>query len=192
VAVARAALELHVRETGGQNRGPLVEAIQLYAAGARYFPWCVAFCDVCLRLGFAAVGQEPPLSLGLSCSKLVRGVDILGRVYELAETSTGRYPLRQAQPGDLLVLRGGETGFRHMGLVVEPQQADGTVPTIEGNTNDAGSAEGDGVYMKHRNPRRSPAVFVSMHLAAPQRYGDATPGDPGYRGIGAGLAQLVK
>ena len=206
VVVARAALELHVRESGGQNHGPLVEALQLYAAGSRYFPWCAAFCDVCLRLGFAMAAQELPLSIGVSCSSLVRRAAADRRVYELVGAATGQYPLAKAQPGDLMVLRGGDRGFRHIGLVVEPQLADSSVPTIEGNTNDAGSAEGDGVYLKHRNPRRTPSVFITLRQAAaaddesaPQHIAAAPPatGTPGdtsaeYRGPGAGLSRLIQ
>lgn len=162
VAVARAALALHIRETGGNNRGPTVEAIQLYAAGATHYAWCAAFCQLCLRLGFEAAGQKLPLGVGISCSSLVVRAAKLSRVFELRGAGTGRFPAGTPQPGDLLVLRGGPTHYRHVGLVVAAPRADGVVPTIEGNTNDAGSAEGDGVYEKERRPKRTPCVFVTL------------------------------
>jgi hypothetical protein len=41
----------------------------------------------------------------------------------------------------------------HIGIVIKNQTSiNETITTVEGNTNDAGSAEGDGVYIKHRNP----------------------------------------
>jgi hypothetical protein len=191
IAVARQALALHIRETGGQNRGPLVEAIQRFAGGRAGEAWCGAFCAVCLRLGAQAAGEKLPLSIGLSCSRLVKRAHALGRVFEQPGSSSGEYPVGHAAPGDLLVLRGGRTGYKHMGIVVQAPEAAparevaqapensptdgpdadraaltqaraGLLVTIEGNTNDRGSAEGDGVYEKQRNLRRTPAVFVRV------------------------------
>lgn len=162
LAVAREALQLHIRETGGNNRGPTVEAIQLYAEGSTHYAWCAAFCHLCLRFGFEAAGQKLPLSIGISCSSLVARAQKLNRVFELSGAGAGQFPPGTPQPGDLLVLRGGPTHYRHVGLVVAAPRADGVVPTIEGNTNDAGSADGDGVYEKERRPKRTPCVFVTL------------------------------
>lgn len=162
VAVARAALRLHIRETGGNNRGPTVEAIQLYAAGSTHYAWCAAFCHLCISFGFAAAQSKPPLSVGISCSSLVARAAKLNRVFELADASAGQFKLGTPQPGDLLVLRGGPTHYHHVGLVVAAPRPDGVVLTIEGNTNDAGSSEGDGVYEKERKPKRMPCVFVTL------------------------------
>lgn len=162
VAVARAALKLHIRETGGNNRGPTVEAIQLYAAGSTHYAWCAAFCQLCLRLGFAAAGQKMSLSIGISCSSLVARAHKQRRVFELGGAGAGQFSPGTPQPGDLLVLRGGPTHYRHVGLVAAAPRADGVVVTIEGNTNDAGSADGDGVYEKERQPKRTPCVFVTL------------------------------
>lgn len=41
--------------------------------------------------------------------------------------------------------------FSHIGIATGSPDAKGNVPTIEGNTNGAGSREGDGVYAKSRN-----------------------------------------
>lgn len=162
VAVAREACDLYIRETGGRNRGPLVDAIQLFAAGSTGYAWCAAFCDTCLRLGFEAAGGKPPLRVGVSCSSLVQRAGKKGLVFEPQGFSLGQYPSARPLPGDLLVLRGGETGFHHVGLVVGASQPDGRIPTIEGNTNDSGSAEGDGVYKRLRNPARPRCVLVRL------------------------------
>ena len=162
VAVAREALSLHIRETGGKNRGPLVDAIQLFAASSTGYAWCAAFCDTCLRLGFEAAGGKPPLRVGVSCSSLVRRAGRKGLVFEPQGFSLGQYPSARPRPGDLLVLRGGKTGFHHVGLVVGAPQPDGRIPTIEGNTNDSGSAEGDGIYKCVRNPARPHCVLVRL------------------------------
>lgn len=167
LAVARAALALHIRETGGNNRGPLVEALQVYAGCYEGDPWCAAFCDVCVRLGFEAAGLKPPLRIGVGCSDLVRRAAKLERVFELEHAGLGEYALGAPEAGDLLVLRSSKKAasakpYRHIGLVVSPLNARGVLETIEGNTNDAGSADGDGVYLKRRDPQRALSVFIRL------------------------------
>lgn len=43
----------------------------------------------------------------------------------------------------------------HVGLVRGPRGSDGLIPTVEGNTNGAGSAEGGSVLLKRRSPSQS-------------------------------------
>lgn len=167
LAVARLALQLHIRETGGNNRGPLVEALQLSAGCGTGDPWCAAFCDVCVRLGFAAAGARLPLRVGAGCSDFVRRAAKQGRVFELAQAGTGEFSTGIPAPGDLLVLRRARrtqraTPYRHIGLVAQAPDPRGIISTIEGNTNDVGSADGDGVYAKQRDPRRVLCVFVTL------------------------------
>jgi hypothetical protein len=167
LAVARAALALHIRETGGNNRGPLVEALQVHAGCREGDPWCAAFCDVCAGVGFGAAQQQLPLRIGVSCSDLIRRAAKQGRVFELAQSGTGEFPAGSPEPGDLLVLRAGKTStrakpYRHIGIVVSALNERGVLETIEGNTNDAGLADGDGVYQKRRDPRRALCVFVNL------------------------------
>jgi hypothetical protein len=60
----------------------------------------------------------------------------------------------------------------HVGLVRGPRGSDGLVPTVEGNTNGAGSADGGGVLLK----RRSPSQALSFRIAGygiPGRFSQA-------------------
>jgi hypothetical protein len=41
--------------------------------------------------------------------------------------------------------------FSHIGIALGSPDKKGNVPTVEGNTNGAGSREGDGVYRKVRH-----------------------------------------
>ena len=61
-------------------------------------------------------------------------------------TWTLKPPGRDIQRGDIVVFN-----FSHVGIAVGPVDANGFVPTVEGNTNAAGSREGDGVYRKLRS-----------------------------------------
>ncbi len=54
-------------------------------------------------------------------------------------------------------------GHKHTGLV-ETAFPNGNCITIEGNTNDGGSPEGDGVYRRTRD-RKELLAFIDLNLA---------------------------
>lgn len=61
------------------------------------------------------------------------------------------------QRGDIVVFT-----FSHIGIATGPPDASGRVATVEGNTNGAGSREGDGVYAKNR-PLSSIRSRIRIH-----------------------------
>lgn len=151
---------LGVREDArANNTGVAVEAILKRAGGKRGMAWCCAFCDVVVEEAYRRLHLAPPLNVGLSCSSLVKRARELQRVFDDPSW---------AREGELIVLRGGKTGFRHVGIVAASPGANATwVKTIEGNTNAAGSSEVDGVYEKRRRCARRkdhtrPCVFVRV------------------------------
>ncbi|WP_433870147.1 CHAP domain-containing protein [Saccharopolyspora sp. CA-218241] len=79
-----------------------------------------------------------------------------GNVYTTGEqkgTAYGSDQLSQAQPGDVLLFGtspNSASSSTHI-AIVEKVNGDGTVTTIEGNTNGEGSNDGDGVYRKQRD-----------------------------------------
>jgi hypothetical protein len=150
------AADLHIREHGGQNEGAEVEAIIELATGKReHIPWCLAFQHAAYERACRNCGIEPRFDLGVSCSALVARMKKLGRSVDW----------QRAQRGDLWVLRGGDTGYRHVGAVgTRPVLTGGTLNfwSVEGNTNAAGSAEGDGVYRKSRHIEVAAAVFIDI------------------------------
>jgi hypothetical protein len=96
-------------------------------------PWCCTFCAwVALKAGVANLFPRTA-----SCADAVAWFKQQGRWSE--------YPAIGAQ------VFYGPGGGSHTGIVVD-YDAD-TITTVEGNTNDNGSAEGDGVYLKKRNRR---------------------------------------
>lgn len=139
--IAQVFLVLKVREHGGANKGEVVEAFLRSQGGHGGQPWCVAFAAWCLETACKLHGIKVPIDANLSSSDLYRKAEKAGRIKQPGA----------ARAGDLFVLKGGPTGFKHTGLVAGKLLANGKLPTIEGNTNDAGSAEGDGVYKKERN-----------------------------------------
>lgn len=127
--VSYAGYEVGVKEAG-HNAGARVETYLSMVGLDKGNAWCMAFVYFILRkagVDFIKTG---------SCSA----------AYEWAKANNRLTD--KPQPGDVFLLRGGNTGHKHTGIVTNVQ---GTyVNTIEGNTNDDGSAEGDGVYRRTR------------------------------------------
>ncbi|UTI65595.1 CHAP domain-containing protein [Paraconexibacter antarcticus] len=127
---ARHTLAQHVFETGGNNRGPMVERIIRYAGGDVGEPWCVDFVIWCYgNAGSRVVHPGFPRAVSMMKTAKTR------------ETST-------PQPGDIV-----RYTFDHTGIFVR-DNGNGTITTIEGNTGSSGAVSdgngSDGVYEKVR------------------------------------------
>lgn len=136
-ALSHAIDEIGVREDGGPNRGPEVD-VYLRAVGldpARdSYPWCAAFVFWCYQR--AAGNLKAPLTLPRTAS-----------VRKLLEASTGQRT-QFPQRGAIFVQDHG-SGRGHCGLVLDVGGR--TIVTVEGNTNDDGSREGIGVFLRTRH-----------------------------------------
>lgn len=126
--ISYAEKEIGVREQTGNNDGPRISQY-LHTVGLSHRePYCAAFvCWVYAQAGFnqPRSGWSPDLFPG---SRLARS----------------------ALPGDVLGIYFKAYGrIAHVGLIVR-QEGDFII-SIEGNTNLAGSREGEGVYLKKRH-----------------------------------------
>lgn len=134
--------ELAVRETS-RNRGPGIEKYwteTTYPGGYKNRePWCAAFVSWIVAVASRkAFEVTPPFTLPRT--PLAFGFESWQRGNA---GIVSRVPQASARPGDIVVF-----SFSHVGLVVSNDR--GTLTTIEGNTDGAGSREGNGVYRKTR------------------------------------------
>ena len=147
VKVARYIESLDIREGRRPNTGASVEFLLAFAKGSPGMPWCVAFVYCVTHFAYAILNKYPPEDMAsLSCSALIRWAENRGLV------------VTEPQPGDLMVLVGGKTGYYHVCVVVGVNGR--VITTVEGNTNDAGSPDGDGVYQRDRTG--AAAVFIRV------------------------------
>ena len=131
--------EVGVKEQGGANRG---ERVEQYLAATGFGPgyaWCAAYVSWC----FLQAGIEAPRSAWVPSfagkSK---------RIYQ-----RGQFTKKTPQPGDVFLIWYARLKRpAHIGFVEKWE--DQWVTTVEGNTNDDGSREGDGVYRKRRLKRQ--------------------------------------
>ena len=137
--------KIGLRESGRPNSG---EQIREFLAADSYkpnatddgYPWCAAF--VCRIVQLAMEGREwtfkRPTTPGAWAFE----------DWSLAQdrsTWTRRPPGEDVERGDIVIFN-----FSHIGICVRGPDERGMIKTVEGNTNDAGSREGDGVYRKIR------------------------------------------
>ena len=126
-----------VREATGQNDGVWVERFLAYTKLKKGNPWCAAF--VCYTLGIN--GIENPKS-GYSPTLF----PTKNLIYK-----TGWKDSKQPQITDVFgIYFINKKRIAHVGFIDEWKASSNYTLTVEGNTNEAGSREGDGVYRKRR------------------------------------------
>lgn len=140
----------------GSNRGPEVneylKAVGLDATGGSY-PWCVAFTHYCY--------SKAAKQLGLNDNPHIRTAGVLDHWSKAAKkpnavrikSDSAINSPELVKPGSLFIIDLGK-GTGHSGIVIE--NANGRLITIEGNTNDNGSREGIGVFL--RNSRKIASI----------------------------------
>ena len=131
----------------GSNRGPEVDnyirRVGLNPAGR--FAWCAAFLYFCFDEAALAQPRANPV---IKTAGVLDHWDKAGRqgVPRITSAKAAQDP-SLVQPGHIFIIdTGAPGGGGHTGLVVEV--VGGKLVTIEGNTNDAGSAEGVGVFKR--------------------------------------------
>jgi len=153
VAYARQHLKQRPIEIGGENAGPWV---RLYMDGNEGppWPWCAGFVTFVLRQAASSKGVPMPHPYTFGC-------DYLAAVAQSKNTflspETGA-DLASIKPGYLFLVRKTENNWAHIGIV-ETVQGDSML-TIEGNTNDSGSAEGFEVCRRTRGIKDKDYLLV--------------------------------
>lgn len=150
-AIAHAAeSKIGIREKGGNNKGP--DLAPFFAADS-YKPnpsddgyaWCAAFVCWAVKTAMDATGtketpgfQRPTTPGAWAFEKWSLAQD--------ATTQTKKKPRGDIQRGDIIVFT-----FSHIGIAVGHPDKNGHFYTVEGNTDEAGSREGGGVFRKRRH-----------------------------------------
>lgn len=149
--------ERGVREEGGENRGPRIEEY-LRATDPPISvaaPWCAAFVQFVSDRAAEALAVANPLDA-------VR-LEALVQSYADWSEGLGLFVERgAARPGDLVIYRFPRVPrWNHIGILASRVDRDGSFSAVEGNTNDAGSREGDGVVLKLRSTEAGyPTAFI--------------------------------
>lgn len=153
--LGRAALEIARGRVGvreeplGSNSGPEVDRYLMRVGLAPGNPWCIAFVFDCVADAAGKLGIRNPLVRTGSASVLF----FHARRYRML--------VPRPQPGDIFLCIGGDTGHYHGGFVAGPIRAE-RFPTVEGNSNDDGSANGTEVVARKPGRRLSTCHYVRL------------------------------
>jgi hypothetical protein len=129
--------QLHVREIGGNNHGPEVERYLAFCNAHAGDPWCASFVSWCI--------DQAATQLGV-CYQFRKSAAALALLHR-----NPNLIIQQPEAGCVFVIDHGD-GKGHTGFV-GAVNGDGTISTIEGNTNVHGtrdSVQGDGVWARTR------------------------------------------
>lgn len=130
--------EIGTRELSGKNDGKRVEMYLASIGLGKGFSWCAAF----VSWTYQKNGVKHPLSAWAPSFFPKKNI-----IY-----SAGK-ELSQPQTGDLFgIYYPNKKRIAHVGFI--DRWTDKYAITVEGNTNEAGSREGDGVYRKKRIKRQ--------------------------------------
>ncbi|MCZ2085343.1 MAG: hypothetical protein LC112_13835 [Flavobacteriales bacterium] len=130
--------QIGVREATGKNDGVQVEKYLSTVNLTKGYPWCAAF--VKWNLLNAGITEASRINgMALTCHNM-NNVVYFNRSYSKEVQTADVFTLYYAK-----LKRIGHTGF------VDKRINRSIYRSVEGNTNEAGSREGDGVYVKYRS-----------------------------------------
>jgi len=140
------------------NMGPWVRSYMNGNEGTAWF-WCMGFVQMMLDQAASALGKDfrKLMPLSFSCDTIgMHGIH-MGCLIRHARV---RNEPGLVKPGDVFLLQKSSFDWIHTGIITD-MGAD-TFETIEGNTNQGGSRNGNGVYRRVRNFRNSKLDVFSI------------------------------
>lgn len=139
--------DIGIREVGKDNHGPEIKNMLNLVGLDEGAPWCCAWVVRCLyrtahnlNIAFKFVKTR---ELILEVPKTAHCLTF----YNWGKSNGWAVPVEDAQPGDIFIMSYGG-GRGHTGIIFK--EKDGWFHTIEGNTNSAGSRNGNEVAVKQR------------------------------------------
>jgi hypothetical protein len=156
VEYAKLHLSCRPREVGGQNMGPWV---RMYMGGKEGvdWPWCAGFVSFLLKQACESLGRPIPFQTSPSCYLMAQSAMKKPGMYIYGKgKATG--DLGDKLNGAIFFVRS-PGKWSHTGIVL--QALSESFYTIEGNTNDEGSAEGHEVCQRIRGYENKDFILLS-------------------------------
>lgn len=146
---------LYIREKAGNNDHPMIDKMFDYLGLPHNLSWCLAFCVWCAHVAVAPANNPYPRIA--RCSTFWEQTSADEWKYKTFDVEDVAWGIEKAKTGDIMIFSSAKVaGMRnwngHAALVESPGLR--KWGTIEGNTNGAGSREGNGVYRKVRTAKQ--------------------------------------
>ena len=147
IEVARSLIGL--REATGHNDGPMIDKMLGYLGLPKGLSWCLAFCLWCWH-----PSDYPKIA---RCSTFLEQVQSREWKYDVYDQEDVAWKIKTPKPGTIMIFAhskiAGHNNWNGHAAMFESMETRRKFHTIEGNTNAAGSREGDGVYNKIRTAK---------------------------------------
>lgn len=145
--VAEQHLREHPIEVGGDNRGPWV---RIYCDGndGIGWRWCAGFVTFVMKQACLELEQSLPIEGSFSCDSLAYQAKLANRFVAGAKLQDGSVSWAELGSTHIFLVRKTPTDWTHTGFSFEG--ADTVFSTIEGNSNEDGSANGFEVTRRTR------------------------------------------
>ena len=137
--VAKQHLAQHPIEVGGDNKGPWV---RVYVGGNQGpgWRWCAGFLTFVIKQACVQLGQPMPIPGSYSCDSLAYQAKQAGLFVKDSEILNGNVPWNSLGASQIFLVRKTPTDWVHTGFSFNGSNT--VFSTIEGNTNEDGSANG--------------------------------------------------
>ena len=137
--VAKQHLAQHPIEVGGDNRGPWV---RVYVGGNQGpgWRWCAGFLTHVIKQACVQLGQPMPIPGSYSCDSLAYQAKQAGLFVKDSELLNGSVSWNSLGASQIFLVRKTPTDWVHTGFSFNGSNT--VFSTIEGNTNEDGSANG--------------------------------------------------
>jgi putative peptidoglycan binding protein len=146
--VAEQHLAQHPIEVGGDNRGPWVR-VYLDGNEGLSWRWCAGFVTFVMKQACMELGQQLPIPGSYSCDSLAYQAKQADLFIPGAELASGGVAWSDLGAAQIFLVRRTPTDWTHTGFSFEG--ANTVFSTIEGNTNEDGSANGFEVARRMRS-----------------------------------------
>ena len=146
--VAQQHLAEHPVEAGGDNSGPWVR-IYLDGNQGPAWRWCAGFVTFVIKQACAQIGQPMPVPGSYSCDSLAYQAKEAGIFVRGTQIENGNVPWSGLGAAQIFLVRKTATDWVHTGFSFGG--ANTVFSTIEGNTNEGGSANGYEVARRTRS-----------------------------------------
>lgn len=145
-------------EIGGDNRGPWV---RLYMNGheGTDWKWCAGFVSFVVQQAASALSLPPPIAGSFSCDRLASRAETSGRLIRGEELASGAVGWPVLSPCAIFLVRRTADDWTHTGFAFEG--SNDTFSSIEGNTNDGGSANGFALLRRTRGLQSKDFIRLS-------------------------------
>lgn len=131
----------------GSNKGPQVDDYLLSTGLPGGYPWCMAFVYYIFQELSKSLGTSNPLVKTAGVKYHWENADPNLKI----DISDAKADPNLIRPGQIFIMSRPGAGLGHTGIVLSVDPSSKTITTIEGNTNDQKSGEGDRVGINKRS-----------------------------------------